>query len=256
VTTDDNAGNDPAGFDDDEVQVRYDLSGWTFDQQAELAAVMADAEIPHGWDGMELVVPDHAEQQADAAIADVELRLGIDTDGADEVADSPIPIELDVEAASVEYDLGDWNDHEHELITTALVVDGVPFRWDASKLFVAADREAHVDELLDMVERGDLQFESDDQGERLPFETLSTFFLAADRLKRNPRHSEGLAELVKAFEVADPARPPYGVDARLWTRTCELAEELVGAIVDHDEPDEPAVTEVATELHDLLRPYV
>jgi hypothetical protein len=242
--------------DDDEVQVRYDLGGWTFDQQAELASVMADAEIPHGWDGTELVVPEHAEQQADAAIADVEHRLGIESDDADTDIAAPTPIELDVEAASVEYDLGDWNDHEQELITTALVVDGVPFRWEASTLFVASDREAHVDELLDMVERGDLQFEPDDQGERLPFETLSTFFLAADRLKRNPRHAEGLAELVKAFEVADPTRPPYGVDGRLWARTCELAEELVGAVVDGDEPDEAEVTQVAAELHDLLRPYV
>ena len=29
-----------------------------------------------------------------------------------------------------------------------------------------------------------------------------------------------------AIEVADPRRPPYGVDPRLWKRTCELAEEL------------------------------
>ena len=30
--------------DPDAVRVHYDLSAWTFDQQAELAAAMADAE--------------------------------------------------------------------------------------------------------------------------------------------------------------------------------------------------------------------
>jgi hypothetical protein len=240
-------------FDDDDVQVRYDLSAWTFDQQAELASVLAEAELPHGWDGNELVVPEEVEPEVDALIADVEQRLGIETE---EPVAAPEAIALADDAPSVEYDLGDWNDHEHELITTALVVDGVPFRWSDSTLFVAADREAHVDGLLDMVENGLLQFEPDERRERLPFETLSTFFLAADRLKRKPRDADGLAELVKAFEVADPTFPPYGVDGRLWVRTCELAEELVGALVDHEEPDEAAVTEVASDLHDLLRPFI
>lgn len=244
-----------ADLDDDEVQVHYDLSAWTFDQQAELASTLAEAELPHGWDGSELVVPESVESDVDAVIADVEARLGIESSD-DDVEPAPVPIELDPEAASVEYDLADWNDHEHELITTALVVDGVPFRWEESTLFVAADREEHVDGLLDMVERGQLEFEPDETRERLPFETLSTFFLAADRLKRNPRHADGLAELVKAFEVADPTSPPYGVESRLWARTCELAEELVAALVDGDEPDEETVTEVATDLHDLLRPFV
>jgi len=30
----------------------------------------------------------------------------------------------------------------------------------------------------------------------------------------------------------------------------------VAALVDGDEPDEETVTEVATDLHDLLRPFV
>jgi hypothetical protein len=240
-------------FDDDDVQVRYDLAAWTYEQQAELASMLAEAELPHGWDGTELVVPEAVETEVDAIVADVELRLGIES--ADpEVA--PEPVVLDSTAPSVEYDLSDWNDHEHELLTTALIVDQVPYRWEGSVLFTAAEREAHVDGLLDMVENGTLAFEPDESRERLPFETLSTFFLAADRLKKRPLDSDGLAELVKAFELADPTFPPYGVDGRLWQRTCELAEELVGALVDHPEPDEATVTDVATDLHDLLRPFI
>ena len=57
-------------------------------------------------------------------------------------------------------------------------------------------------------------------------------------------------------EVAEPTRPPYGVDIRLWQRTCELADELADALVDGDEPDHDAAVAVAAELHDLLRPYI
>jgi hypothetical protein len=67
--------------DPDATRVHYDLSRWSFDQQAELASDLAEAEIPHAWDGPELMVPDEFEAAADAAIAIVEERLGI-TDGA------------------------------------------------------------------------------------------------------------------------------------------------------------------------------
>ena len=94
---------------------------------------------------------------------------------------------------------------------------------------------------------------SDDQ---LPFETLTTFFLAGERLRRDPLDADGLEELLKAHDVAEPERPPYGVDRRLWVRTCELADGLVGALCDDDTPDEEVAAAHAQALHDLLRPYV
>ena len=90
----------------------------------------------------------------------------------------------------------------------------------------------------------------------LPFETLTTFFLAGDRLQKNPLDADGLEQLLAATDVADPDRPPYGVDKRLWVRMCELADELAAALVDGDEPDVVETQAVAAELHDLLRPYV
>src|SRR4029079_5378235 len=85
---------------------------------------------------------------------------------------------------------------------------------------------------------------------RLPFETLTTFFLAGDRLQRNPLDADGLEELLSATQVADPARPPAGVALRLWQRMCELADELAAALVDGDEPDVEETQAIATELHD------
>ena len=84
----------------------------------------------------------------------------------------------------------------------------------------------------------------------------TTFFLAGDRLQKNPLDADGLEQLLSATDVADPDRPPYGVDKRLWVRMCELADELAAALVDGDEPDVVETQAVAGELHDLLRPYV
>jgi hypothetical protein len=259
--------------DPDATRVLYDLSGWTFDQQADLAAELAESEIPHTWDGAELVVPESHEALADSAIARVELRLGISYEGDEvvvqEVAavDGPAPLEIPDGEATTEYDVVEWSEGDRQSITRALTRQTVPYRWEDDLLVVPTTSEAIVESLMDMIEQGtfaahadDLPGEFDDDveddGERLPFETLTTFFLAGVRLQKNPMDADGLEQLVAAIEVADPTKPPYGVDLRLWQRTCELADELAGALADNDEPDHDETVAVAGELHDLLRPFI
>ena len=74
--------------DPDATRVLYDLSSWTFDQQAELASELAEAAIPHTWDGTELVVPESHEAVADSAITRVETRLGVVYDGDPDADDT------------------------------------------------------------------------------------------------------------------------------------------------------------------------
>ncbi|MGB8857957.1 MAG: hypothetical protein WCC60_01810 [Ilumatobacteraceae bacterium] len=254
--------------DPDATRVLYDLSRWSFDQQAELAAEMAEAEIPHTWEGAELVVPESHEAQADATITRVEERLGIvyEGDAPDEVValDTPLlePVDIPEGAPTTEYDLGEWPEGDRQSITRALTRQQVPYRWEDDLLVVPTANEVVVESLMDMIEKGEFAAHEDDldddedDAERLPFETLTTFFLAGDRLQRNPLDAVGLEQLLEALAVAEPTRPPYGVDPRLWRRTCELAEELAGALGDADEPDHEETVAVAGELHDLLRPYV
>lgn len=246
--------------DPDATQVHYDLDAWSFEQMAELASDLADAEIQHVWEGKELTIPEEAEQQTDGIIAGVESRLGI-VDAA--VAETPSePIALAADAETTEYDLAEWEPSERELVGAHLVTRKLPFRWEAEVLLVGTADEELVDSILDDVENDegvDLPDDDDDDdedGDRLPFETLTTFFLAGDRLQKNPLDADGLEELLNATEVADPARPPYGVEKRLWQRTCQLADELAAALADGEEPDLVETQTVAAELHDLLRPYV
>ena len=250
--TDDWNPNDP-----DAVRVHYDLANWSFEQMAELAAALADAEIPHAWDGNELIVPDSAEAATDDIVAQVEMRLGIAGDTGEASAREAIPLAEDV--ASTEYDLAEWEPSERELVTSHLVSRGLPFRWEEDVLLVGTDDEELVDAILDDVENDEgIELPEGEGGEedRLPFETLTTFFLAGDRLQRNPLDADGLEQLLSATDVADPDHPPYGVDKKLWNRMCELADDLAAALVDGDEPDVVETQAVAAELHDLLRPYV
>ena len=253
--TDDWNPNDP-----DATRVHYDLANWSFEQMAELAAALADAEVPHAWDGSELIVPESAEQATDDIVAQVEMRLGIPGDVEEAAPREPVALADD--AASTEYDLAEWEPSERDLITSHLVARGLPFRWEEDVLLVGTDDEELVDSILDDVENDEgieLPDETDEEraeADQLPFETLTTFFLAGDRLQRNPLDADGLEQLLSATDVADPENPPYGVDKRLWLRMCELADELAAALVDGDEPDVVETQAVAAELHDLLRPYV
>jgi hypothetical protein len=263
--------------DPDVIRVHYDLSRWSFDQQAELASDLSEAAIPHAWDGNELLVPEEFEIATDAAITLVEDRLGID-DEALAAEGSPLgepePIELADDVITTEYDLGEWSDDERHAVGTLLVRQHLPFRWnEAHVLLVPTEHEGAVEAILDAVESGqhdvepvidepdadaELEAETDAVGGegQLPYETLTTFFLAGERLQKNPLDANGLEELLRALDVADSDNPPYGVDRQLWERTCELADELADALAEEEEPDTESAQEIATELHDLLRPYV
>ncbi len=262
--------------DPDAVQVHYDLQEWDFDQQAELASALADAEIPHGWEGAELVVPEDFEAATDAVFADVEQRLGLIGKGIDDseiidavIGDDHEPAEIREIAADetlTEYDLADWQELERALVGDSLLASNVPFRWEGAVLLVPTIDEEAVDGILDDIESGEVIPVINDgpDGDELPFESLNSFFLAGERLRKDPRDASGLERLLEALKIADPDRPPRGVELRIWRRTCELAEQLADALVAEVEPEDvvigdddlDATSDIASELHDLLRPLI
>ncbi len=252
--------------DPDATRVHYDLTAWDFDQQAELAAAMADAEISHAWDGNELIVPEEMERSADELIARIEAELGIVSDPQDQgdqmttSGERPAAIDLADDEPTTEYDLADWSAAEIDTVSIALADARIPFRWEEQVLLVSSADEDVVEALLDDIESGEYV---DVSGAHLPnaedetsAEVLTTFFLAAERLQRDPLDADGIDHLRRATEVADPDVAPFGVTTKLWQRTCELAEDIVDALVDDDEPDHQAAMGSAAQLHELLRPHV
>lgn len=228
------------------VKVHYDLSAWSFDHRAQLAEALAEAGLPHAWDGDELVVPEIVESQTDNLFERLEGEIG------------PFPVTLEPDAASTEFGLDEWSEADRVLLTQSLVESEIPFRWEGSKVVVAHDAEDVVDDLLDAIEEGEL-LEADEAASGPPDGALSTIFLAADKLSRDPVDARSRTTLLDLADDLDAARPPYAFAPRTWSRAVAGVGEIVSLVQADAEgagADESSVAERAEILRNLLRPYV
>ena len=239
--------------DDSIVKVHYDVTVWSFDQQAELAEAMADGNIPHAWDGTELVVPEAVEDQVDAVFERLEQELG------------PFPIVLEAGEPSTEFGLDEWTDADRAVLTESLVVSEVPHRWEGTTVVVAEDAEDAVDDLLDAIESGELMGVDESGANEPPEGVLSTIFLAVDKLAKDPIDAKSRRELIDLNGVIDAKHPPYALAPRTWVGAVAGVNRIVdrimadadGDVIDNGADDESSdVIGLAQELRSLLRPYV
>jgi hypothetical protein len=243
----------PIDFDPNDptvVKVHYDVATWNVDQRAELAEALAEAGLPHTWDGDEVVVPEAVETHVDALFDELDRILG------------PFAIALDADAESTEFGLDEWPDADREVLTEALIASEVPHRWDGTTVVVAADAEHAVDDLLDAIEAGELLGDGGDDGAAAPEGALSTMFLAADRLAKDPMDAGARTDLLEIAPLIDPKTPPYGMAPRPWAGAVSGVDAIV-ALIDIDaatgspgDTEESAIIGAAQDLRSLLRPYV
>jgi hypothetical protein len=235
--------------DPDVVKVHYDVSAWNFDQRAELSEALAEDEIPHVWDGEELVVPEAVEDVVDTLFERLEELLG------------PFPIPLHTDDESTEFGLDEWSDADRAVLTQALVHAEIPHRWEGTAVIVAADAEHAVDDLLDAIEAGELLGEVNDDGAAPPEGALSEMFLAADSLAKDPLDGGARRRLIDLQSQLDRATPPYGVAHRTWAAGVDGAAVIVDLLTGDAELPAGAdrdseVIGAAQDLRSLLRPYV
>ncbi|MEA2686584.1 MAG: hypothetical protein QOE93_1779 [Actinomycetota bacterium] len=171
------------------------------------------------------------------------------------VADPP-PL-LAPSDAELTYGLDEWPVGDRAVLTEALVVDDIPYRWEPGVVLVVPDAvEAFVDGVLDDLEGsgpGDGEAPEADGGAEAQ-QAMSDLFVAADRLHHAPS-DQGLAdELVLVADVVAQSLPPYGMAAGEWARIQTLTEALV--VATDGAPSEDEVAERAAALRDLLRPLV
>jgi hypothetical protein len=247
------ASGQPIDFDPSDpevVKVHYDVSAWNFDQRAELSEALAEAELPHSWDGDEVVVPEVVEAEVDALFDELDQLLG------------PFPIMLDDDADSTEFGLDEWSDADRAVLTDALIASEVPHRWDGTTVVVASDAEHAVDDLLDAIEAGELLGDGGDAAVAAPDGALSTMFLAADRLAKDPLDAGARTRLLELAPHVDAKHPPYGMAQRPWAgavRGVDAIVELVERDASTGSPGDTAESDLigaAQELRALLRPYV
>jgi hypothetical protein len=142
-------------LDPDYENTFYDLSSWTTDQQAELTASLAQANIPHAWVELELVVPAEMEDTMDKLFDRLEKELGI---GIAAVSGG-----VDDDDNITEYELDDYTIVERRELTELLVLNRITHRWKEHTLIVPTAAEEIVDGLLDDFDNGDVVIEDDDE---------------------------------------------------------------------------------------------
>jgi hypothetical protein len=226
--------------DPDEVKVHYDVSAWNLEQRAELSSALADEDIAHTWADDELVVPEQLEARTDALFSRLDEELG------------PFPIALGPEDPAVEYGLDEWPDDDRATLTAALVESAIAHRWDGTTVFVAAEAEPTVDELLDGIEAGTVVAGA---AAAPPEDVLSRLFDAADRLAKDPEDRVGREDVTVLTAACDPGHPPYGLAKNVWRGVVEASGRLAD-VTDAPEPDPSNVIGAAQQLRSLLRPYV
>lgn len=246
------ASGEPFDFDPndpDVVKVHYDVSGWNFDQRAELSEALAEGELPHVWDGDEVIVPEVLEAQVDALFDQLEHLLG------------PFAIVLADDAPSTEFGLDEWSEADRTVLTEALIDSEVPHRWEGTTVVVAEDAEHAVDDLLDAIEAGELLGDGGDVSIAPPDDALGTMFLSADRLAKDPMDAGARRGLLALAPLIDAKSPPYAMAPRPWAGAVGAVDSIV-ALVDADaagsqgDSDESEIIGAAQELRSLLRPYV
>jgi hypothetical protein len=230
--------------DDDEVT--FDLDDWSDMERQAVTDRLRESAIPHLWEGTSLHI-------AGVDLAPVENILDlVEGESDDEPQDAAVP--LDAERDQVAYDLADWDDDQADALEDALRGAEIAYSWDGDELYVYADDEAAVDDLLESVAHPDeLESEPDDGAGGA--ELLGEAFVAADRLQHDPADPEGVIAIMEMSRTVDDAEPPYGLDRAEWERLVERVT-AIGELLCEDKVDE---AEVMTQAHDLrtaLRPYV
>lgn len=232
--TDDFRPDDP-----NTVTVHYDLRSWDIDQRAALSESLANDAIPHQWNGDELLVPEDAEEAADAVFDRLEDEIG------------PFAVLLDADAPATEFQLEDWSQAEIATLREALAEAEIPHRWEGDALFVDSDAEGEVDDLLDAIEAGDV---ASTEG-LAPDGILADLFSIGDRLVRSVDDAEPRMRLFSIAGTLAADAPPYGVAVRTWGAIVEAVTMLEAAF--RDEPFDPEqITVAARGLRDLCRPWV
>jgi hypothetical protein len=231
---------DPRDAPEDE-RVVYDFAAWPPDAQADAAAALADAGVPHYWEGVDLVVHQSAESLADTILDRVEAEHGLGAGGGGEV----------------EYDLEGWSDTQRSALAAALDEAGVDARFEGDLLVVDASHETVVDSVFDAFGSAPDTVAVDPDAQQRSYEHANALFLAAERLRRQPDDDQATAGVLRALEEIDTGAVPYGFEVGTWQRLVAMADDLADALVpDEGEPDDDVIVERADALHRLLRPLI
>lgn len=177
----------------------------------------------------------------------------------DPAAEPSLPPSDDPEE-EVAFEMATWAAGERVAVGLALDEEDVPWRWEAGGLLVVREFDEAVVEamLADLAEDdGEVDDEAwDGEGDGLDEQAqtaMGDIFVVADRLLHTPDDGELVLELARLASVVEDARPPFGVDRRMWEQIAAKSWAITTAA---EQGDDEIVAEGARDLRDYLRDYV
>ena len=197
---------EPFDFDPNDptvVKVHYDLAAWNFDQRAELSEALAAAELPHAWDGDEIVIPEQFETEIDALFEYFDEELG------------PFPVVLADDEPSTDFVLDEWSLADRTTLSDALIESEIPHRWKGTTVDRRRRRRTRRRRPA-RCDRG-RRAAGHRRRHRAPDGALGTMFVAADKLAKDPLDADARTTLLELGQQIDAKHPPYGLAPRAWS---------------------------------------
>jgi hypothetical protein len=220
-------------------QTAYELAEWDPDNRVLLARLLDSEGIPHAWEATDLVIRQSDEARVEALMDEIEAPAD--------------------EGEQVVYELSDWAPDLKATLVGRLDEAMVRYGWDENgDLVVEEADEDVVEALLDELEFPDALPADDEGGGNddgpSAADVMSDLFVAADRLKNDPRDHEGVLGAFDGAQAAAALSTPYGFSDESWRAVVSRAGALRDAL--EGDVDDLTIEELATELRALLRQYV
>lgn len=228
----------------DEEQLAYEFHEWTGQGRSVLDGMLARLNIDHAWQGATLIIREADEEAVDQCVAEAEV-VAMPT--------------LDTTQPTVIYELDELDELQHGRLLRRMNEAGISHAFDREgALFVYERDEEKVDALFEGLDEADLSERTFGPGVPglNPVEAMSDLFVAGERLRKKPNDAKGVKGFVKIADTVEQMSLPYGIGADVWAQVVDQTMLLSGSLRGEDRLSDDEIEEMATDLHDLLRPMV
>ncbi len=154
----------------------------------------------------------------------------------------------------VAFEVPELTDAELDDLAMRLGEARIAAGWDDDDLLVvdAADAD-RTEEILEAVLNPDALPLAEDGDDRA-IEAISTWFVVADTLAKDPTRVAPVVDLVAALEETEGVATPFGLDEQYWAQVRALVIHIRQLVGDEAPADE--IREQAALLRNALRPVV
>lgn len=154
----------------------------------------------------------------------------------------------------VAFEVPPLTDEELDDLAMRLGEAGIAAGWDEDDLLVVEAGDAdRAEEILEAVLEPDALPVAEDHDDRA-IEAISTWFVVADTLARDPTRIAPVVDLVSAYDATEGVATPFGLDERYWTQVRALVANI--RLLVGEEAPADQIREHAAQLRNVLRPVV